>query len=155
MQIRENNIIFTHLLLYIFMVSIAEGKIKAFVKKFLCTCIYICRYRYIHTHTFSQDRGISRYTVPPCTTKRRTTTNFKTKHSQNIQKIQLYGSLGVKEEIFIQTGKRAGDGQSGQRKCTARQQLVDQVVPHLCEINREEQLGSETDNTTHGSGAGE
>ena len=33
----------------------------------------------------------------PCTTKRRTTTNSKTKNNQNFQKIKLYGSLTNKE----------------------------------------------------------
>ena len=35
--------------------------------------------------------------MPPCTTKRRTTTNLKTKNNQNCQKIELYGSLTTKE----------------------------------------------------------
>ena len=38
---------------------------------------------------------------------------------------------GVKEETFIQTGRRGGDGQPGQRGLVASQRLVDQVVPHL------------------------
>ena len=65
--------------------------------------------------TSGQDGGIGRYTVPPHTTKRRKTTNVKTKHNQNCQKIELYGSLtiGVKEEIFIHTGRRGRDGQPG------------------------------------------
>ena len=33
----------------------------------------------------------------PHTTKRRTTTNLKTKNNQNCQKIKLYGSLTTKE----------------------------------------------------------
>ena len=33
----------------------------------------------------------------PYTTKRRTTTNLKTKNNQNCQKIKLYGSLTTKE----------------------------------------------------------
>ena len=33
----------------------------------------------------------------PCTTKRRTTTNLKTKNNRNCQKIELYGSLTTKE----------------------------------------------------------
>ena len=35
---------------------------------------------------------------------------------------------GVKEETFIQTGRRVRDGHPGQRGCRARGQLV---VPHL------------------------
>ena len=38
---------------------------------------------------------------------------------------------GVKEETFIQTGRRGGDRQLGQRGCTAKQQQVDWEVPHL------------------------
>ena len=41
--------------------------------------------------------GIGRYTVPPPTTKTRTTTNLKTKNNHNSQKIELYGSLTTKE----------------------------------------------------------
>ena len=47
--------------------------------------------------TSSQDGGVGRYTWPPCTTKRRTTTHLKTKNNQNYQKIKLYGSLTTKE----------------------------------------------------------
>ena len=35
--------------------------------------------------------------MPPHTTKRRPTTNLKTKNNQNCQKIKLYGSLTTKE----------------------------------------------------------
>ena len=38
---------------------------------------------------------------------------------------------GVKEETFIQTGRRGGDGQLGQRGLTARWQLEDPELPHL------------------------
>ena len=44
----------------------------------------------------SQDGGVGRYTVPPRTTKIRTT-NLKTKNNQNCQKIKLYASLTTKE----------------------------------------------------------
>ena len=44
-----------------------------------------------------QDGGIGRHSVPPHTTKRRITTNLKTKDNQNWQKIKLYGSLTTKE----------------------------------------------------------
>ena len=46
---------------------------------------------------FSQDGDIGRYTLPPWTTKRRTTTNLKTKNNPNCQNIELYGSLTTKE----------------------------------------------------------
>ena len=35
--------------------------------------------------------------MPPCTTKRKTTTNLKTKINQNCQKIELHGSPTTKE----------------------------------------------------------
>ena len=35
--------------------------------------------------------------MPPCTIKRRTTTNLKIKYNQNCQKIKLHGSLTTKE----------------------------------------------------------
>ena len=42
-----------------------------------------------------------------------TTTNLKTKN-KNCQKIELKSdNQGVKEETFIQTGRRGGDGQPG------------------------------------------
>ena len=64
--------------------------------------------------TVFQDGGVGRYTLPPCTTKRRTTTNLKTKNNQNYQKIELSGSPIIKE-LIIQTGGRGRDGQPGQR----------------------------------------
>ena len=39
---------------------------------------------------------------------------------------------GVKEETFIQTGRRGRDRKLGQRGRTARWQLADLAVPHLC-----------------------
>ena len=47
--------------------------------------------------TSGQDRGIGRHTVPLHTTKRRTTTNLKTKNNQKCQKIEVYGSLTTTE----------------------------------------------------------
>ena len=72
-----------------------------------------------------QDGGLGRYTLPPHTTKRRTTTNLKAKHNHNCQKIKLHGSLTTKEleGTFIQTSRRDGDGQPGWRGLVARQQL--------------------------------
>ena len=70
--------------------------------------------------------------MPPRTTKRKTTTNLKTKTNQKCQKIKLYGSQKTKEKkkIFIQTsrrgredaarGPRAGKGATGgQREVAA------------------------------------
>ena len=47
--------------------------------------------------TSSQDGGVGRYTLPPHTTKRRTTINLKAKINQNFQKIELYRILTTKE----------------------------------------------------------
>ena len=46
--------------------------------------------------TSSQDGGIGRHTVPPCTTTRRTT-NFETKNNSNWQKSEPCGSPTTKE----------------------------------------------------------
>ena len=75
--------------------------------------------------TSGQDGGIGIYTLPPCTTKRWTTTfkNKQTKSTQNSQKIELYGTPTTKElkgEIFIQTGRKGGDRQPGWRVLTVR-----------------------------------
>ena len=43
-----------------------------------------------------------------------------------------YNNQGVKEETFMQTCRRGGDGQLGRRGLTAKQWLEDQVVPHSC-----------------------
>ena len=45
----------------------------------------------------SQDWGIGRDALLPCTTKRKITTNLKTKNNQNCQKIKLYRSPATKE----------------------------------------------------------
>ena len=64
---------------------------------------------------------------------------------------------GVKEETLIQTGRRGGHGQPGQRECVARR-LTKQARhswtgwSHIqVQISQEEQLRSETDHTTQGS----
>ena len=83
--------------------------------------------------------------MPPHTTKRRTTTNLKTKNNQNCQKTELYGSLTTKElkkkhssrlvggvetasRVERTCGKAVAAGGLGQ----ARWWLEDQAVPHLC-----------------------
>ena len=52
-------------------------------------------YKNNRQETSGQNGGIGRYTLPPRTTKRRTTTNLKTKN--NCQRIGLYRSLTTKE----------------------------------------------------------
>ena len=90
--------------------------------------------------------------MPPCTTRRRITTNLKTKNIQNCQKIELYGSLttkelkkkhssrpvggAVQEAQEVRTRSKAvGDG-LGQ----ARWWLLDPNIPHF----RADKLGGAT-----------
>ena len=68
--------------------------------------------------TSRQNGGVGRYTLPPRTNKRRTTTNLKIKNNQNCQKIELYGSPITKElkkkcsprlEGGVETGRQGGE----------------------------------------------
>ena len=82
--------------------------------------------------------------MPPCTTKRKTTTNLKTKNNQNWQKMELCGSLTTKELKKKHSSRPVGGVEMGSwAKRTlaklaaggpwqARKQLVDHTVPHLC-----------------------
>ena len=65
------------------------------------------------TWTSGQDGGVNRHTVPPRTTKRRTTTIYKQKTTSTDRKSNPMKSdnHGDKEETFIQTGKRGRDRQ--------------------------------------------
>ena len=66
--------------------------------------------------TSGQDEGVGRYTLPLCTIKRRTTTNFKNKKQPELTEnrtVWKSDNQGVKEETFIQTSRRGGDGQLG------------------------------------------
>ena len=91
--------------------------------------------------TSGEDGDIGRYTLPPHTTKRRTTTNLKTKNNQNCQKIELYGSLTTKELKRKHLSRLAGgaemDSQGGE---DVRWWLADQPVSHL----RADKLGETT-----------
>ena len=49
----------------------------------------------------------------PHTTKRRTTTNLKTKSNQNCQKIELYGSLTTKELKKKHSSRLVGGAEMG------------------------------------------
>ena len=92
--------------------------------------------------TSSQDGGIGRYTVPPHITKRRTTTNLKTKKQPELTEnltVWKLDNQGVKEETFIQTNRRGKDRQWVERTPgkaaaggPAKQQIADWVVPHSC-----------------------
>ena len=63
--------------------------------------------------TSGEDGDIGRYTLPPHTTKRRTTTNLKTKNNQNCQKIELYGNLTTKDLRKPNSSIRVGGAESG------------------------------------------
>ena len=65
--------------------------------------------------TSGEDGDIGRYTLPPHTTKRRTTTNLKTKNNQNCQKIELYGSLTTKELKKKHSSRPVGGAEMGSR----------------------------------------
>ena len=63
--------------------------------------------------TSGQDGGVGGYTVPPRTTKRRTTTNLKTKNNQNCQKIKLHGSMTTKELKKKHSSRLVGGAEMG------------------------------------------
>ena len=63
--------------------------------------------------TSSQDGGVGRHTVPPCTTKRKTTTNLKTKNNQNCQKIELYGNPTTKDLKEKHSSRLVGGAETG------------------------------------------
>ena len=63
--------------------------------------------------TSGQDGGIGRYTLPPHTTKRRTTPNLKTKKEQNCQKIKLYGNSTTKELKKKHSSRLVGGAEMG------------------------------------------
>ena len=63
--------------------------------------------------TSGQDGGIGKYTLPPCTTKRRTTTNLKTKNNQNCQEIKLYGNPTTKALNKKHSSRLVGGAEMG------------------------------------------
>ena len=66
--------------------------------------------------TSGQDGGEGRHTVPPQTTKIRTTTNFKKQlEPTENQTVWKSDNQGVKEETLIQTCRRGRDGQQADR----------------------------------------
>ena len=60
-----------------------------------------------------QDGGISKYTFPPHTTKKKTMTNLKIKNNQNCQKIKLYESLTSKELKKKHSSRLVGGVETG------------------------------------------
>ena len=72
--------------------------------------------------------------MPPCTTKRRTATNLKTKNNQNCQKIKLYRSPTTKDLKNKHSSRLIGVVEMGRwsredwwRGLAARQWLEDQL----------------------------
>ena len=109
--------------------------------------------------TSTQDGGIGRYTLPPRTTKRRTTTNLKTKKkkTQNCQKTEVYESRTTKELKKKQSFRQVGGTEMGGWGREDRWQGGGWRTrrSNICVwINQEEQLGSETDHTAQGSSMG-
>ena len=105
--------------------------------------------------------------MPPYTTKRRTTTNLKTKNNQNYQKIKLYGIPTTKElkkkhssrpEGGTETGSQGGEDLSDKEWLENQDGRGDSWQTGWSHtrmrINWEEQLGSKTDHTTQGSSVG-
>ena len=89
--------------------------------------------------------------MPPHTTKRRTTTNLKTKNNQNCQKIELYGSLTTKELKKKHSSRLVG----GVERTCGKVDGWWTGWSHICrQINLEEQLGSVTDCSIKGYSAG-
>ena len=105
--------------------------------------------------------------MPPCTTKRRSKRNLKTKKQPELTEyptVWKSDNQGVKEKTFIQTGRRGRDGHPGGEDCwqgsrwrtgagkATAGRSGDPTVD--VQINQEEQMGSEIDHTTHRSSAG-
>ena len=103
-----------------------------------------------------KDGGIGRYALLPRTTKRRITTNLKTKINQNCQKIKLYGSLTTKELKKKHSSRWVGGAETGSWGREDAQQGGSWQIwqSHIrVQIIQEEQLGSHIDHTTRGSSA--
>ena len=72
--------------------------------------------------------------MPPCTSKRRTTTNLKKKNNQNFQKIELYGSPTTKELKKTHSSRPVGGAEMSSWGAENMQQeggWRTRVVPHL------------------------
>ena len=65
-----------------------------------------------------------RHTVPPRTTKRRTTTNLKTKNNQNSQKTELYGSPTTKELKKTHSSRPVGGAEKGSQEERTHEKAV-------------------------------
>ena len=76
-------------------ISSTLNLLRGFFK--IIKCCYFFFFVKCFLWTSGQDGVIGRYTLPPRTTKRRTTTNLKPRNNQNCQKIEMYGSPTTKE----------------------------------------------------------
>ena len=95
--------------------------------------------------------------MPPCTTKRRTTTNLKTKNNQHSQKIELHGSQTTKELKKKHSSRLVGGVETGSQDGEDSRQGGGRwtTQSHICvRINWDEQLRSEREHTTQGSNVG-
>ena len=114
-------------------------------------------FKYLKISISGQDRGVGRYTSLPCTTKRRTITNLKTKNNQNCQKIELYGSPTTKELKKKHSSSLVGGAETGSQDEEHTRQDSSwssrQSYLHMWR-NGEEHLGSDTNHTTQGSSVG-
>ena len=109
------------------------------------------------TRTSGQDGGVGGYIVPPRTTKRRTTTNLKTKINQNFQKIKLSGSPTTEELKKKHSSGLVGRAEMGSRDREDSQQgrgWQTRWSDIRVQISQEKELGSETDHATQGSSEG-
>ena len=83
--------------------------------------------------------------MPPCTTKRKTTTNLKTKHIQNCQEIELYGSPTTKELKEKYSSIPVGGVEMGSQGGKDSQQRTQSRRSHIwVQIIQEELLGIKT-----------
>ena len=63
--------------------------------------------------TYGQDGGIDRYTVPPSHNQKKGKNKFKNKNQPELpenQTVWKSDNQGLKEESFMQTGRRGGGG---------------------------------------------
>ena len=95
--------------------------------------------------------------MPPCTTKRVTTRNLKTKNNQNCQKIELHQSLTTKELKEKHSFRPIGGEKTGSqgRDDMWQGDGWQSGRSHICmRINCEEQLRNKADPVTQGSSMG-
>ena len=101
-----------------------------------------------------QDGAVGRYTLPPRTTKRRTTTNLKTKNNQNCQKIELYVCPTTNKLKKKHSSRLVGRAETGSWDGEDLEQGSG-GQPHICvQISQKEQLRNETYRSTQGSSTG-